>query len=80
MGKFIILQETETLKNSYILGNGNSKKGSYISGGNLQCPKKQIKSLRWRNFLPLMTFLQSLREYMETSCETKNKSLIMFTL
>ena len=51
MGKFIILQETETLKNSYILGNGNSKKGSYILGGNLQCPKKTNKKSALKKFL-----------------------------
>ena len=40
--------------------NGNSKKASYISGGNLQSPKNKQKSLLWRNFLSLMTFLQFL--------------------
>ena len=40
--------------------NRNSKKASYISGGNLQSPKNKQKSLLWRNFLSLMTFLQFL--------------------
>ena len=57
--KFLILQETETpkkclhfLKRKLFLylrkrkrRNGNSKKASYISGGNLQSPKNKQKVL-----------------------------------
>ena len=44
------------------LRNGNSKKTSYISRGNLQSPKNKQKSPLWRNFLSLMTLLQFLHQ------------------